>query len=489
MEKDRTKSNNSDLGDNLLLLTDSYKVTHWKQYPPGTEKVYSYFESRGGKFGETVFFGLQYFLERYIEGQVVTKERIDEAEAIMKMHFGNASLFNRKGWEYILDEHGGYLPVSIKAVKEGTVVPTHNVLITVENTDPNCYWLTNYLETLLVQTWYPTTVATLSRAIKLRIIDYLEETGTPELAGFKLHDFGFRGVSSVESAGIGGGAHLINFKGTDTMAALVFLRNYYGAEMPGFSIPAAEHSTITAWGREHEADAMRNMLEQFPEGTVAVVSDSYDIFKACSDIWGKVLRSDVVKRNGTLVIRPDSGNPPEVVTKILDILGDRFGYTVNAKGYKVLLDNVRIIQGDGMDYEMVGSIFSAMKERGWSADNVSFGMGGSLLQKLNRDTQKFAFKCSSVMVNGEERDVYKEPITDPSKNSKAGRLKLLRTADGSYSTAKESTPGKDQLVEVFRDGRLLRRQTLDEIRARASATPELQKVLSANPAPKLYTKH
>ncbi len=457
----------SKLGENQLLLTDSYKLTHWKQYPPGTTQVYSYFESRGGMFQEVVFFGLQYFLKN-LEGQVVTAEKIDEAEQIAELHLGDKKLFNRAGWEYILKEHGGRLPIKIKAVPEGTVVSTHNVLITVENTDPNCYWLTNYLETYLVQTWYPTTVATLSMNMKKRILGYLEETGNPELADLKLHDFGFRGVSSVESAGIGGGAHLVNFKGTDTIEALVFLRNYYGAKMAGFSIPAAEHSTITSWGRENEAKAMENMLDQFPEGLVAVVSDSFNIFEACRGIWGEKLRDKVLNRDGTVIVRPDSGDPPKVVLEVLNILGEKFGYTVNKKGYKVLNGHVRVIQGDGIDYEMTGSILETMKKNGWSADNIAFGMGGALLQKLNRDTQKFAFKCASVVVDGQERDVYKQPVTDPGKNSKAGRLKLV-LRDGSLITASQKAEGEDQLVAVFNNGKVLREYNLEEVRKRADA--------------------
>ncbi len=465
----------SELGDNLLLLTDSYKITHWQQYPPNTSNVYSYFESRGGKFPEVLFFGLQYLLKRYLEGVVVTSEKIDEAEEIARLHLGDGKLFNRAGWEYIRDHCGGRLPVSIKAVPEGTVVPTHNVLITAENTDPNCYWLTNYLETLLVQTWYPTTVATLSLNMKRQFLGFLNDTGDPSLVDFKLHDFGFRGVSSVESAGMGGAAHLINFKGTDTIASLVFLRNYYHADMPGFSIPAAEHSTITSWGRENEAKAMENMLVKFPKGTVAVVSDSFNIFEACRDIWGGRLKDRVVHRDGTVVVRPDSGDPPAVVVKVLDILGERFGYHVNEKGYKVLFDKVRVIQGDGVDYEMTNKILSVMEACGWSADNIAFGMGGALLQKLNRDTQKFAFKCSSVVVDGVERDVYKQPVTDPGKNSKAGRLKLI-VRDGGFETVQQRAPGVDQLAEVFRDGKLLRDYTLDEVRLRA--TEGLQKAIA-----------
>ncbi|MGC4002327.1 MAG: nicotinamide phosphoribosyltransferase domain-containing protein [Pirellulales bacterium] len=272
--------------DNILLLTDSYKVSHYKQYPPGTQTVYSYFESRGGEFPETVFFGLRYFLERYLAGQVVTNEKIHAAEKLLERHFASGSFFNREGWRHIVDAHGGKLPIRIKSVPEGTVVPTGNVLMTIENTDPSCYWLTNYLETLLVQVWYPSTVATQSRSMKQTIAGYLRRTGTIEGLPFKLHDFGFRGVSSVETAALGGAAHLINFLGTDNLAGIALAQQCYDAEMPGFSIPAAEHSTLTSWGREHEVDAYRNMLSQFPTGLVAVVSDSYDIFNACDRILG-----------------------------------------------------------------------------------------------------------------------------------------------------------------------------------------------------------
>jgi nicotinamide phosphoribosyltransferase len=459
----------SEVGDNLLLLTDCYKLTHWKQYPPKTTKVYSYFESRGGDYPETVFFGLQYLLKRYLEGKVVTQEKIAEAEEITKLTLGNKNLFNKDGWEYILNQFDGQLPISIKAVPEGTVVPTHNVLITVENTDPNCWWLTNYLETLLVQVWYPITVATQSREIKKVIHDFLDKTGKASLVNFKLHDFGFRGVSSVESAGIGGAAHLVNFQGTDTVAAVSLLRKYYHHNTPGFSIPAAEHSTITSWGKENEVKAYENMLDQFT-GARAVVSDSFDIFNACEKLWGEQLKDKILNLEGSLVIRPDSGDPAEVVLKVIEILGRKFGYQTNSKGFKVLNDKIRVIQGDGVNYLSIKEILQTLFDNNWSIDNISFGMGGALLQKLNRDTQKFAFKCSYVEVNGEGRDVFKDPITDKGKISKKGRLQLIKLQNGCYETVPEHinvNESPNELVEVFCNGKLLKDHTLDEVRARA----------------------
>uniref|UniRef100_A0A183E3Y2 DUF5598 domain-containing protein n=1 Tax=Gongylonema pulchrum TaxID=637853 RepID=A0A183E3Y2_9BILA len=233
------------------------QVTHHNQYPEGTTHVYSYFESRGGKFPEICFFGLQYILKRWLVGPVVSKAMIEQAKQFYKAHFGGLDIFNEEGWNHIVDVHKGYLPLRIKAVPEGTVVPVKNVLFTVENTDPQVPWLTSWFETLLVQVWYPMTVCTSSRAQKLVIARYLHETADSiDGIHFKLHDFGYRGVSSVEvcgfikfldqmlvplraniSASIGGAAHLVNFYGTDTIAGL----QYYSAKMAGFSIPAAEH--------------------------------------------------------------------------------------------------------------------------------------------------------------------------------------------------------------------------------------------------------
>lgn len=455
--------------DNIIARTDSYKVAHFKQYPDGTTRVFSFFESRGGRYPAVQLFGLQCLIKKHLLGKVVTEEKIQEAKELFTDHFGNAELFNEAGWRHILEAHDGHLPIEIRAVAEGTLVPVSNVLVTVENTDPKVPWLTNYIETLLVELWYPTTVATQSYYMKKEILRYLEETGTPADINFKLHDFGFRGSTSVESAGIGGMAHLVNFKGTDTIEALRYAKAYYNEKMAGFSIPAAEHSTITSWGRDHEVDAYRNMLEQYPSGLVAVVSDSYNIFEACEKLWGGILRDEVLARDGVLVIRPDSGDPIEVLPKVLDILGRKFGYTTNDKGYKVLNPKVRLIQGDGIDHKSIGVILEALKQAKWSADNIAFGSGGGLLQKLDRDTQKFAFKCSAALVSGEWIDVLKDPITDPGKKSKAGRLALIKK-DGKYATVKEENAGGENLlIPVFRNGVLLVDQTFAQVREQALA--------------------
>lgn len=455
----------------ITRATDSYKATHWKQYPPKTTNIYSYFESRGFPQGwddYVVFFGLQYFLKKYFVGKVVTQEGLDKSAARWAAHFGNDKLFNYEGWKYILEKHDGKLPLSIQALPEGSVVSTNIPLMTIENTDPNAYWLTNWLETVLVQMWYPCTIATNSRGCKKLIKNYLELTGDPTGLPFKLHDFGFRGVTCPEQAAVGGAAHLVNFQGTDTFIACDLLMDYYGANMPGNSIAASEHSTITSWGKDGELEAFRNMLEQYPEGLVACVSDSYDIMNAVNVYWGKELKEKVLSRDGTLVVRPDSGEVVPTVLKVLEGLGNAFGTLYNTKGYKVLPPQIRVIQGDGIDREMLHNVLFAMEKEKWSADNIAFGSGGGLLQKFNRDTLQFATKCSWAKGEDYERDVYKDPVTSSAKKSKRGRFSVVKTISGGYEVYPESQqPKHNRLEEVFRDGELLIEHNLDEIRKRA----------------------
>jgi nicotinamide phosphoribosyltransferase len=400
-------------------------------------------------------------------------EDVTKAAEFANEHFGgNPTCFNHEGWKRLYAKHSGMLPLRIKAVKEGSVVAAQNAIVTIENTDPEFYWLTNWAETVLLQVWYPVTVATLSRAIKHIIGEALVRTGDPSQLNLKLHDFGFRGVSSRESAAIGGAAHLFNFLGTDNLAAIELLQQYYSADMAGLSIPASEHSTITAWGREHEADAYENILDNVPEGIVACVSDSYDIYKAVRDLWGGKLRDRVMHRNGTLVIRPDSGEAVAVLEELFHIASEKFGYEVNCKGWKVLAPQVRFIQGDGVNYYTIQNMISQLTRRGWSMDNWSFGMGGALLQQLNRDTLRFALKCSAIDINGAWHDVYKQPVTDPTKDSRAGRFVVLKQGSEFVTEKLEAgrtITGTDQLETVLEDGVLRREQTLEEIRRIATS--------------------
>lgn len=434
---------------NLILQTDSYKASHHKQYPPKTQFVHSYFESRGGDYEKVVFFGLQYFIKKYLLGEIVTKYQIEQAESFFKQHFGREDVFNKDGWEHILYNHGGKLPIKIHSLLEGSVVEQRKPLFTVENTCPDCFWLTSYLETLLEQVWYPTTVASRSYHMKQIIKKYLDKTGH-DAPDFKLHDFGYRGSTSQESAGLGGASHLLNFMGTDTLAGIIMLQQYYEAEMPGFSIPATEHSTITSWGEKHELDAFSNMLTQWPNGLVAVVSDSFDIFRACEQYWGKMLKDIVLGRDGAVIIRPDSGDPVKVLLRVFKILGKAFNWQKNDKGYYVLPPQIRIIQGDGINEESLEEILYQLEQHEISADNIAFGSGGGLLQDMTRDTLKFAYKTSHIVVDDYDRNVWKNPVTDPGKQSKTGRQ-------------------NEGMRLVFKNGKLIEEQTLAEIKSRIEA--------------------
>ena len=448
---------------NIILSSDSYKYSQPQQYPEGTTHVFSYIESRGGEMPYTVFFGLQYYLKKYLDHRI-TMNDVNEAEAVIKAH---GLPFYREGWEYIVREHEGSLPIKIRAVKEGTVVPTKNVLLTIENIDPKCFWLTSFLETLIMKIWYPITVATQSRVMKETIAKYLTETAD-NLDGlnFKLHDFGYRGVSSEESAAIGGAAHLVNFLGTDTVAALLMLRRYYGGNIAeGFSIPASEHSTVTSWGRENEGKMFEHMVNIYKDQPIfACVSDSWNIYEAPAK-WGQ-LKDKLATNKTMLVVRPDSGNPEEVSVKTIELLDKEFGSTVNSKGYKVL-NGVRVIYGDGISNpHVVRDLLSNLKLRGYSAENMAFGMGGGLLQKVDRDTQKFAMKCSAACINGEWVDVYKDPITDSGKKSKRGRLDLVKV-DGEYKTIREGEINLPSELETVYEYGNFSNQTIKEIRERA----------------------
>jgi nicotinamide phosphoribosyltransferase len=462
-----------DIARLLVLNTDSYKASHWLQYPPGTETVFSYIEARGGALPYSVFFGLQALLKEYFS-RPVTADDVALAEEVLTAH---GLPFHREGWLHIVKAHAGRLPVRIRAVPEGTAVPVGQVLVTVENTDPDCFWLTSFLETALLRVWYPCTVATLSHATRGLIGEHLARSGDPAGLPFKLHDFGARGVSSLESAMLGGMAHLVNFQGSDTLTAVLGARVYYGEPMAGFSIPAAEHSTITAWGREGELDAYRHMLRQFarPGAVLAVVSDSYDLDAAVARLWGGELREAVIASGATVVIRPDSGDPTAVVLRTVQALAAAFGCERNAKGYEVLR-HVRVIQGDGITRESIGAILGALEAAGYSADNIAFGQGGALLQQVHRDTLGFAMKASAVQVNGAWRDVFKAPVTDPAKRSKAGRLTLMRRG-AAFATVCIGSPGhqqaladgaQDVLRTVFENGELRVDEGFADIRARAN---------------------
>lgn len=452
---------------NLLLMTDSYKVSHSHLYPKNMTQLYSYLESRGGPFHSTLFFGLQYYLRILARG--FAPHDIDHAEAFWAAHFGRNDVFDAAAWRRLYEKHRGKIPLHITAVPEGSIVPCHNILMDIRNTDPEFPWLTSFFETLLLKVWYPTTVATQSFFIRQDIRKIFKATGSDMKAlDFACHDFGYRGSTSEESAAIGGAAHLISFSGTDNPAGMRMLQNYYASgNVPGFSIPATEHSVICAFGKDHEDLAFAHMLEQFPTGVIACVSDTYDIYNAVENLWGDKFHDQVIARDGRLVVRPDSGDPIEVTLKVLGILERKFGGELNEDGFFVLNPHVRVIYGDRMTRTSIPELYRAISSRGYAAENLVTGSGGGLLQKVDRDTCKFAIKASHVVLNADdELDIAKSPVTDPSKKSKSGRLSL-RLTNGEYSTVSYDTPLSAPTVApmktVFLNGEIQNVQTLNSI--------------------------
>jgi nicotinamide phosphoribosyltransferase len=567
-------ANPADFYEHPIFNTDSYKVSMSVQYPAGTTNVYSYIEAREyGAYSHTVFFGLQAYIKRYLM-KPLTLEQLEKAKEVWTAHQVPFSLELYESWKIVIDEYNGYLPVIIKAPLEGTVIPIGLPLVSIENTDERLYWLTTWLETSLLRAvWYPTTVATQSKSMKnvFKQIyfncfgeSYTNETFENDIK-FNLHDFGARGVSSNESAGLGGAAHLVNFKGTDTFAGALTIQNYYeatiGNDLLATAVPASEHSTMTSWGRdtsgdtsvltidtngtcnvdgiqktypaettalleklfetdpnekkyEGESAAYANKLLAYPEIVASVVSDSYDIYNAVYTIWGNELKPLILARRETnqtplakfginnvippsLVIRPDSGEPLIICCRLMVLL--YLAFCNDAQGKQTWLyepvedyvryNGVKVLQGDGVDEDSVTNILKAIttgssdeywngitvedsdgikyntfkdiikmkdeetsyksdilkeffsaetiedtmkkiKDIKWDPRNIGFGMGGALLQKVNRDTQRWAMKCSSITINGKSRDVTKDPVTDPGKKSKTGKVALYSYNSG-----------------------------------------------------------
>lgn len=467
---------------NFILDTDSYKFAHHRLNPPGTLYKNSYIEARGGAFGYTVFNGLQYYIMSALLSMDLWND-YKEAKDIIDAHMG-PGVFNGEQWKR-LAEGSGTIPLEIEALPEGTCVPHGTPMVQVRNTDPTMPWLPAYIETAMLRAvWYPSTVATVSREIKAIMKRYLERTAddanvAPHL-NFMLHDFGSRGVSSSESAAVGGFAHLINFMGTDTVEALRHARLYYGEPMAGFSIPASEHSVATMFGKDNEAGYVQHMVNTYggKDKIVAIVGDSYDIFNFVDNVLGEKCKDLVVSNGGRVVVRPDSGEPVSTVLEVLRLLFLRFGSNRNSKGYDVLPPCIRVIQGDGVDANSIDGILSRMETQKISAENIVFGMGGALLQKVDRDTCKFAMKTSAAFtalhvgsIEHKWVEVKKEPVTDKGKVSKSGIFSVGKDEKGRFTIFRElsTTRPKWNLLEpVYRDGKILRTQTLRDIRERAA---------------------
>ncbi|KAF9180001.1 hypothetical protein BGZ51_006356 [Haplosporangium sp. Z 767] len=443
----------------MSVLTDSYKTTHPFIYPDA-QKMVAYGEMRQAydrdpSDNRFVFYGIRYVVEHYV-ARKWTMLDVEQAEVFFATHnVGFTEFpFPKDLFHKIVSDHDGYFPVRIEALPEGTAchthVPTFQIIAEGEMSR-----LVTYLETLLTMIWYPITVATLSRRSRDLIQAAYDESVDPD--GFwslesRLHDFGFRGCASVEQSVIGGTAHLLNFTGTDTMSAAFYAQfELNGGEPVASSIPASEHSVMTAFRTEKEA--MEAMIEAFGAGVFACVMDSYDYQKALDTVLPSVA-SLKLQKGGFLVLRPDSGDIVEAVMMGLRAAEKVFGYDVNQKGYKVIR-GCGVIQGDGVSYKSLVQILDAVLAAGYSAQNCAFGMGGGLLQKLNRDTMSFATKlCHIVYADGTKRDVMKFPKTDSDKISLPGILDVVRNEQGIpvvYPRAEDGIPRKGNLLQVVYD--------------------------------------
>ena len=482
---------------NPLTGTDSYKQTHFLQEDETITGINSYYESRkGAKYPETVFFGLQYIMAKHLAGQQITKHWIDRTIRINNGHFGTDDYTNREMFEYILHKHGGRYPVKIRAVAEGTPVPVNNALFTIEATDSNCISLPQLLETPLMRTWYPSAVATKSRHIKKVIWKYLEMSCMePEKAiMFMLQDFGARGTTDDTASGLGGAAHLINFFGTDTMRGMDLLHDYYfGGDVSGYSVFATEHSTMTKNGEKGERELIEKILKgkitykgreiNLKKSIVSIVSDSYNYKRCVEQYYCQDFKHLILEREAPTVIRPDSltdteKTPEAVVLWTLDTLWKYFGGTTNKKGCRIIANGiVKVLWGDGIDDDGIEAICKTVVENGYSLENIAcFGMGGGLLQKVNRDTQRTAIKCSAAARGDFHQDnswfdVKKNPL-DQSKASKGGRLELIKHLnDDSWATIKreEYNPALHKMMfhDVFEDGYILKAWELSDLRENA----------------------
>lgn len=470
---------------NPILRSDSYKYSHQgetlgdsAQYPPGTDGFFHYLEARDGDVPECTLFGLQAFAHEVLL-EPITHAHVDEAKKFLAAH---GEPFNEPAYRRIVDRHGGYWPVLLRAVPEGTVAPLRTAMLTVESTDALIPWAGPAIENQLVRLWAPSTVAIMGRQ-DVKMFRWFSEISADEpekLLRFKKHCFGSRGCMTHEQAEICGAAHTLNFWGSDTVEGVRYANHYYRSPMSAFSIVASEHGTVTPWGKEHEYDMFGAYVDRYvvstqqkPHPIAACVSDSYDIFEAVKAWTGETLLPKIESSGGTLVIRPDSGNPLVVWPKIFDILGERLGsrVTENRKGYRLLPTYFSSIWGDGMDSDGMRAATQALVSRGWSIDNFCFGSGGANLQKWNRDTQGWAMKCSAASVFGKWRDVYKEPLHSKTKASKRGRLDTIQTNRGleTVVVGDQDQHPDTAMVRVYENGELFTNWTLESCRERIAA--------------------
>jgi nicotinamide phosphoribosyltransferase len=478
---------------NPFLLTDYYKVGHVFQYPDNTTLVYSNLTPRNSRLNnidQMVFFGLQYFIKEYLIDYFndnffsQPKEKIlsDYKRRIVTSLGGDLPSYVHLEKLYDL----GYLPIEIKALPEGSRVPMRVPCLTIVNTKPEFYWLTNFLETILSAViWQPCTSATIAYEYRSLLNRYASETGVPsDFIQWQGHDFSFRGMSSLESAIISGMGHLLSFSGTDTIPAIDALEKYYHAnadtELIGGSVAATEHSVMCSGSKDGELETFKRLITQvYPAGIVSIVSDTWDLWKVCTD-YVYALKETILQRPGKVVIRPDSGDPVKIICGdpdgrtteqrkgVVELLWDVFGGTITDKGYKLLDPHIGAIYGDSINLERAQAICENLKQKGF-ASQVVFGIGSYTYQYNTRDTFGLAMKATYVEVNGEGRAIFKNPVTDDGTKRSATGLLQVTMKNGKYiltDNASWEQENESELKTVFKNGKLLKEYSLSEIRNR-----------------------
>jgi nicotinamide phosphoribosyltransferase len=477
---------------NPFLLTDYYKVGHIFQYPEKTELVYSNLTPRKSRLNgidEMVFFGLQYFVKEYLVdyfNKNFFEQPKEKVIADYKRRIVTSLGAHLPSYQHLEALHDlGYLPVEIKALPEGCRVPMRVPCVTLVNTVPEFYWITNFLETLLSAViWQPCTSATIAHSYRKLLDRYAEETGVDKaFVQWQGHDFSFRGMSSLETAVTSGMGHLLSFTGTDTIPAIDALEQYYGAdaekELIGGSVAATEHSVMCSGSRDGELETFKRLVtEVYPSGIISIVSDTWDLWKVCTEYLPE-LKEIILARNGKVVIRPDSGDPVKIICGdpngttevqrkgVVELLWDVFGGTVTDKGYKMLDGHIGAIYGDSINIERATAICEGLKAKGF-ASQVVFGIGSFTYQYNTRDTFGTAMKATYVVIDGEGREIFKNPVTDDGTKRSATGLLQVKKENGTYVLYdqvgwEEERDG--ELQTVFKNGKLVKEFTLAEIRA------------------------
>ena len=485
---------------NPATAIDGYKVDHRRQYPNNTEIVFSNLTARTTRREYTdhmVFFGLQYFIKSFLIkswNEEFFQQPKEEVIRRFSRRINNYLGPNQVGTQHISDLHDlGYLPIKIMALPEGTVYPLRVPCLVIFNTDERFFWLTNYLETILsANVWGMCTSATTAHQYKKILTAYaLETDGNTEFVNWQGHDFSFRGMFGAEAAAMSGAAHLLSFTGTDTIPAIDFLEDYYGAnsnlELVGGSVAATEHSVMCAGGMENELETFRRLIQDvYPTGIVSIVSDSWDFWQVMTDFTVK-LKAQILAREGKVVFRPDTGCPVKMICGdpeaqphsaeykgAIECLWDVFGGTTTQQGYKLLDSHVGLIYGDSITIERAEAICAGLKVKGFASTNVVFGIGSYTYQYVTRDTDGYAVKATFAKVAGEQREIFKAPKTgDGTKNSAKGLVAVYKNTQGEFYLKDQvswNEVNHCELIPVFENGTLLNEVTLAEIRKRLGAT-------------------